>query len=292
MKNFLQANYNINVKKIMNKNGKTFFFYNNLKVFIEKYNGDLNKLDYLIRLTNELYYYKINVNTFIMNNVNQFYTKYKDYYIVLMKENEYLDEVSLIDLKKFEVIKNNLYNYNVYNEWQKEIDIIEKEIIEYNKEFNKIQGSIDYYIGRGETAIELISEFDNIIDDNNNSVGHLLDFKLYGDNSINNPFTFIKVNKMYDIANYIKYKFYKNEFDFEFLNTIIENCNKMESIYLFSCLMYPGEFFDLVKKVLLKEENEEKIDFYIKRIKNYNNLLIYCQKSVNQKNHIKIINWL
>jgi len=292
MKNFIFINYNINVDKIYYKNKNYFFYINNEKIIIIKYKGEESYIKELFELTNNLYYKNILVNTFILNNDNNYFTKKDDFYIVLLKVNEYENDISLNKLLLFNNISSNLKAFDLLKEWENEIDILENELIEYNKEYNDILNSVDYFIGMGENAIELMYNYENLISNNNNSIGHKLTYKLFDENSLNNPFLFIKANRMYDISNYIKYKFVLNDIDYNELDRIFTNLTEYEESYLFSCLMYPSVYFDIVKRVLLKEENEDKIKYFVNNIKKYTQLLSYCQNLVKNNDNIRLITWL
>ena len=292
MKNFIFNNYDINIKDIYKYNGNYYFFVNDEKVYIVKYKGKEEYLKKLFDLTNDLYYKNILVNTFILNNRNQFYTMKADSYIILMKENNNYTNIELNDLFKFININTSLDSYNIISEWSSEIDTLEQELIEYNKEYSIIQNSIDYFIGIAENAIELMNNYKDLIDINNNSIGHKVSYKLFERNTLYNPFLFIKTNRMYDISNYIKYKFVNNNIDYNEISDIFRMCNEYEESFLFACLMFPSNYFDLVKKVLIKEESEDKIMFYINRIDKYKDLLVYCKSLVKNNINIKLINWI
>ena len=291
MKNYIYKYYNINVDKIYKDENNYYFYINDEKIYIVIYKDDETKINTLFKICNDLYYKNIFVNTFILNNANQCYTRYNDCFISLLKVNSEETIFTFSDISKFFNIVVPLDNYDIITEWSNEIDIIEKELLEYNKEFLIIQNSVDYYIGLGENAIQLLSNIKYYVKENNNSIGHKLTFRLFERNTLNNPFMFIKTNKMYDISNYIKNCFFKKEIDYEEIDNILKKLNKYEEIFLFSCLMYPSSYFDLVKKILLREESEEKIQKYIKTQKYYYELLLYCKNHINNK-MINKINWL
>lgn len=292
MKHLIYNNYNIVVDTIYKKNNQYFFYIQNNKIYIIKYYGNEKELHELFNLTNYLYQKKIFVNTFILNNNNEFYVKKDNYYVVLLKSNEVESKINLYDISKFFNIDTKLESINIINEWSDEIDKLEKELIEYNNEYPIIQNSIDFFIGMGENAIELLSNYEKEIYKNNDSIGHRLNYKLFEDNTINNPFLFVKVNKMYDVSNYIKYNFINNCLDYQELDYILKKCNEYEKIYLYSCLLYPSVYFNIVKEILLKEEKEDKIINIINNIDNYLSLLIYCKSQIKDNSNIKVIDWL
>ena len=292
MKNFIFKHYNIIVDKIYSKNNRHYFFIKDDKIYIIKYKNNEKRLYNLYILTNYLYHRGIFVNTFIINSDNNYYTKYEDCYIILLKANNNEVDVELFDIQKFFNINSYLEDYNIIKEWENEIDIIERELIEYNNEYPFIQNSIDFFIGLGENAISLLNNYEHLIKSNNDSIGHKLSFKMFEDNSLYDPLLFIKTNKMYDVSNFIKYKFFINDLNYDEINVIMKSLTEYEELFLFSSLMYPCFYFDLVKKVLLKEESEEKIKRYINSIDKYVYLLLFCKNNMKNIGEIKSINWI
>ena len=274
MKNFIFLNYNIKVDKIYYKNNIKYFFVENEKIYIIENDYKEKYLEDLFKLTNDLFYQKINVNTFIINNNGKCYTKRNENKIVLLKENN-IDSIDLNYLKKFQNKNNSLKNYDILHEWMNEVDILENEIVEYNNEFPLIRKSIDFFIGLAENAIELIDEYKIFINNNNDSIGHKINYELFKNNNINNPFLFIKTNSMYDISNYLKYSLLTNNVNFYEIDTIIDNNNEYQNMFLFSCLLYPNIYFDMVKNILFGNISEDIINNVINKIDKYINLLIY-----------------
>ena len=231
------------------------------------FNKKDKEIDYLATLSNELFLNGIKVNTFIINNEKKYFTKKDNINIVLLRVNEYENDFNINDIIRFQNINSDLENVNIIDKWSKTIDDLENELVDYNEEYQLIQNSIDYFIGMGENAISLLNNHkDKIVND---SIGHMINYKVFNKCILNNPFNFIKINKMYDIANYIKYKLLTNRVDYDEIDIIINNNSDIENIYLFSCMMFPNIYFDLVKMILLGHEKEEKIEFFIKRINNY-----------------------
>ena len=156
-----------------------------MKIYIIKYKDDVKQLDNLLQLTNYLYSLNIYVNTFIKNKFGNIYSKNNDYNIIILREIEVNITTSLLDIEKFFNKRALLKSYNFIEEWTKEIDTIEKELIEYNQEYTIIQNSIDYFIGMAENSVELMNNYAVHIEENNDSIGHKLNYKLFENNSLN-----------------------------------------------------------------------------------------------------------
>ena len=288
MKNFIFLHYNIYIDKIyLNKRNK-YFYYNNKKIYIIEYSGEVNYLKELFYLCVTISKKGFCIDQFIFNNDGLFYTKKDSFYVILLEDNS-KPELSIDTFNYFFNIHSNLKQINIVEEWEKEVDAIEKEIIEYNDEFKNVKKSVDYFIGLAENAIQLMMKIKVISYD---SIGHIIDYNLFNERVISNPFLFIKTNKMYDISNYIKFRFYTNTLNLEELEEVIKKNSVDDNIYLYSSLMYPNLYFDLIKKIILLEEPEEKISIFISNIERYDRLLLYLQKKMNNVNEIKQINWL
>lgn len=292
MKNFILLNYNILPKKIYIKNNQKYFFFSNEKIYIVESDKKEKDLLYLFRLSNDIYNNGMKINTFIINRDGKYITKKDGFYIILMKENEYESDISIYELSKYHDINNNLEQFDILKDWMNEIDTIEKELIEYNKEYQLIQNSVDYFIGCAENAIQLLGKYGNLIINNSNNLCHKVDYKLYTNYQLNNPFTFIKTNKMYDIANYIKYCFLINSINYEEITEIIINNSEFDNVFLFSNLLYPNTYFSLVKHILLNKEEEDKIKTFIRLEKKYFKLLINIKSLIKNVKELELINWI
>lgn len=285
MKNFIFINYDLIVDKIYYKDNYRYFFIGDNKIYIIECEYDEEYINNLFELSNYLYFQKVNVNTFLINNNKKCFSVKDKIKIILIKQNDLIN-IDLNYIKLFQNRKCFLKDYNIINEWTNEIDTIEKEIIEYNDEFLIIKKSLDYFIGLAENALELINEVKNDIISNNDSIGHL---DIY---DINNPFVFIKTNKMYDISNYIKYKFYKNEVNYDEIEFIINGNNIYENIFLFSCLLYPSDYFKYLKRILLNDLDEKILMKFVNNIEKYNILLQFCQNKMKNVKIVKLVNWI
>ena len=148
-----------------------------------------------------------------------------------------------------------------------------------------VQKTANYYIGLAENAISLLGE----INANNNSIGHKITPYNFNKKELNNPFNFIKINKMYNVSIYIKNKVLSNRFDYNELDQIINGIeNDIDEAALFSYMLYPDYYIDLVKE----EINENKIKKLIKLIPIYEKILIYMKENLNKNNKIKLFVWL
>lgn len=282
MKEFLYINYNLIVDKIYQDNT---FFIGDEKIKIINYKDDINKLENLIKISNELYNNKILVDTFIINKEGTFYTQRNKENIILLKVNDRDDYIDLKYILKF-VTNNNLESFNIVEHYKKQIDDFEEKITKYNKEYKIIQKSSNYYIGMAENAISLISEYKNI---NENIISHNINIYNYTKENLNNPLNFIKTNKMFLISNYIKHKFITNKFDYNELEYILNHIQtEEEEALFFGYMLYPNYYFDQIEDNI----NEKEIIKIIRLIPNYTKILIYIREKLKKCKKIKLFVWL
>ncbi len=286
MKDFIYINYGFKVNKIYNN----YFFVGDEKIYIYKTFESEEKLEKLFMLTNEMYNHQLYVNTFIFNKDNKFYTKKEKEYIILLKANDRSYDVSLNYLNKYRNFVINIEEFDIINYWKNIIDNIENELVEYNKEHLFIQNSINYFIGMSENAITLMSEYKY---KSSTNISHNINFYNYNIDSFNNPFNFIRLNRLYDISLYIKYNFYNNTIDYDELYNILHSISdEYDQAFLFSCLLFRNYYFDVVNKIIDGNELDEKLKLFIDKIESYEQLLSYCKQNLKKCKLLPLIGWI
>ncbi len=293
IKNEIEQNYNIKIKKIYSNKKDKYFFINDKKVYIKNIDSEQEKIiNELVNFTNELYMKKKNTETFLINVHGKYVMEYKNKKIALLISNNAENiELNFNDIQSQlnEKLNMGLTKYNIYKEWVKSIDDFEMKIIEYNKEFPKIMKYANYYIGLAENAIQLLEETE-YNEEKNNYFGHLISENEYSYKNYTNPFSYIKTTRLYDVANYFKYKFYVDNIDYEELERvkkIIENEND-KKIFL-SLIIYPSEVIEKMKKIMSLELEENKLYAYLKKIKRLEEFIVYIQNNILE---VKYIKWL
>lgn len=277
MKEFILLNYNLKVERIY----KNIFFIEDYKIKIIRLKN-ISNIGLLAKLTNEMYSKKIMVNTFILNINNEFYTKRNKDYIVLLRINENDEYFGIEEILKYSENCNQLDKYNIVEEYKRIIDDFENKISKYSEEVYK---TANYYIGMGENAISILNEHN----DESNNLGHKINIYKLSKKELNNPFNFVKINKYYNISNYLKYKFINNKFDYQELDNVLESIDTEEDgILFFAYMLFPNYYFDIfdeeidMRKVKIIEKNS---DVYMKILK-------YTIKKVKKNKKIKIFVWI
>lgn len=295
MKNFIYNNYGIVIEKLY-KSKEYYFFYNNRRyTIIELNNEEKIILDKIIK-TKHLYT-KMNACKFITNKHDKYITTYNDKkYVLVCYEKIWSEKITIDDILKFEFeIKKNLQikeldKKNILNEFKSRVDFLENKIIEYKNEYKNIMESINYYIGCAENAIGIIKKIENIVE--NNSVGiecEIADYKL---DKYTNPINYFFTNKAYNYAKYIKHNFFYEMVDYDELNIIINDLIFEEKIYLFSLLMYPDYYFEIVEKILKNQIKEETIIRIIEKVNDYEQFLCEFEKKHLKSEYQNYINWI
>lgn len=290
MKNFLNYNYNLFPSKIYYDNNERYFFVDDYKVYICEYDG--NDIQKIVNISNTLFSEGFKINTILSNKHGKYISKFKNKNIILVRVNSIESDIlEYSDILKFErkIDKLNLKEVNLINEWMNEIDLLEKELLEYNSEYSVIKESFDYCIGCAENAVQLykMSETKQTV-----SLGHfncsILNMKNYL-----NPLLLCNIDFNYEISNYIKNKFINNAVDYEELYMIINNNKTPER--LFACLLYPSHYFYIVKKMLLGQENtnaQKHVMKYMENTKRYKDFLIFIKKQLKKNREIQLLDWI
>lgn len=293
IKNQIETNYNIKINKIYVDGTKKYFFINDKKIYIKVIkNKDETNISELVKLTNELYVKNKHTQTFLMNDKGKYTIDYKNEKLALLMVNEAENiELNYNDILAGTInVTNELLKvYNIYEEWTKKVDSFEKMIMEYNKEFPLIMKYANYYIGLAENAIQLLANT-NYSNEDMNYLGHIIEENNYSYINYSNPFNYIKTSKLYDQANYFKYKIYDNKIDYEELEQIKNNLKleKDKKIFL-SLIIFPSEIIEKMISILLNEEKENDLEKYIKKIKDIEKIIKYIQENII---NLECLKWL
>lgn len=293
IKNQIETNYNIKINKIYVDGTKKYFFINDKKIYIKVIkNKDETNISELVKLTNELYVKNKHTQTFLMNDKGKYTIDYKNEKLALLMVNEAENiELNYNDILAGTInVTNELLKvYNIYEEWTKKVDSFEKMIMEYNKEYPLIMKYANYYIGLAENAIQLLANT-NYSNEDMNYLGHIIEENNYSYINYSNPFNYIKTSKLYDHANYFKYKIYDNKIDYEELEQIKNNLKleKDKKIFL-SLIIFPSEIIEKMINILLNEEKENDLEKYIKKIKDIEKIIKYIQENII---NLECLKWL
>ena len=250
MKEFIKNYYNIEIKKIHNN----YFYYDNEKIKIIKYNKKENINKY-INIINDK-----RISEFVLNKNNEIITKYKEENIILLKINDLQKEIDLEYLNIFNIDNEKLDIRDLIKEWENLIDDSEIKIKDIEK---------DYYIGLSEIAISMMKKEKSDI---KKVIGHDIKFNEITREEYNNPLNFVRVDIIYNISNYVKYKFFNEQINMIELEHIIKKLKKEQKLEsFFAYMLYANYYFET--------ENREKI---IKKHKEYEEILLFIKENIKK----------
>ena len=240
MNELIKNNYGINIKRIY----KDFFYYMNEKIKIIK----LKKIP--LNINNKISILKDKrISQIVLTKNKEYYTKYKNEYIILLKINDLENNIDLQYMNIFN-LENDLEEKNIIEEYIKQIDELESKIKEIHK---------DYYIGLAEISISILNDNLGLKE---SVIGHNISFDKISKEELNNPLNFVKIDKMYNMANYIKYKFFNDELNIDELNNIIKSIKEGEEFNRFLAhMLYPNYYFESneKEKIVKKHKKYEKM---------------------------------
>lgn len=309
MKNAINYYYDLFPNDIHQKKSSYNFNYNSHDYTLLLYKEDISTLkaiyDFHIFLLNN----NVFIHQIILNKMGQILTNINNESYILLKVNSGLPNktINLNDVWNFSNSSINLYtqkrkyNYfevlkreNLFTLWSNKNDHLEYQISQLEKKYPLIKESFNYYIGLGETAIQLISKvptnaFQTVIAHKRiNSKSTLFD--LY------NPLNLIIDSRARDVSEYFKSKFFYQDktvveqqiFSF-FINSYF---TATEFIIFFARMMYPTYYFDIYEKIISGIMPEKEIKKITSQARDYEKLLRNIYKYYKSFLQIEIIEWL
>ncbi len=294
MNNFLAYFYNINVDKIKFKKDYYYFMYNGYlyRLYILDKNTNIN---FLISLNQQLLNITL-ISEIIMNKDNSYLSFYNNYNYLLLKI--FVNTKKKITLNEICYFDNLLYSKNVAINWgmlwSKKIDYLENLIKENGKKYPLIVDSFNYFVGMAENAI---SYFNKIIIPKN-YICYLSHKYISFDNSSEsfyNPLNIIYDYRSRDIAEYIKFSFFDNNYDIfnELKNSLSKNNLSLVDIKLIIArILYPSFYFNLYESIIIYNENEKILINIISKLNVYEKYLSNIINFFKKYYDIEEINWL
>ena len=291
MENIIEYFYNIKIDNIKKRDNYYILkSKNNTLLLQEIYTSD--NINNIYNLCNN-----INIDSIISNKDNSLFTNINNklYSLILIKR------VSILTLSNISNLSNT--NINIIPElernnwetlWANRIDFLEEYISQNINKYPLIRESSDYFIGLAENAISYLvnTKRENIKD-------NYLDKKVIShitlSNSLYNPFNIIFDHKARDIAEYIKYSFFINntniyrELDVYFK---YNNYSKYGLQVLYSRILYPNFYFNLVDKIITNNLEENKLNKIIDKVEEYENYLYNIYLYLTKYYDIPIPIWL
>ena len=297
MKETINFYYKVYPDKIYEINNGCYFIFNTYKYYFVEYTGPVQNIDFLVKITNDLYNRNILVDTFIKNkDGNYFVILNKTTYVLLRVNSVENDIYNLNDIVYFNNLLISNSNISINGDWatlwKNKVDIFEEEVSELNNDYPLVLESFDYYVGLAENAISYFIDALELNEKPKITLCHKRLLKIVYSGFINNPLTFAFDYEVRDVAEYIKVKFFEDSLNFDEISNVINQYNKVSLMMLFSRLLYPSYYFDTVKQIFINEIEEKELLKYINRLNEYQDLLIDIYNLINKKVNIPVIEWL
>ena len=293
MKNVINYYYNLYPENIYQKEEEYYFFINNIRYTFIEYKEDIKEIDKIYNTHLSLLMNSMYVHPIILNKDNHPITIINKVPYILMQTMYYEEKININNLISFSNIETNTNKETTWEElWKNKNDYIEYQITLLKNNYKILKNSINYYLGLGENAIELLNitspknikmYYSHKRIDKNSTV-----FDLY------NPLNIIIDTKVRDVAEFLKHNFFSGiniEKDLEyFLKT--SNLSIEEHILFLARMLYPTYYFDLFEKIIKKEKAEKEILDIIKKVDEYESIIKKLYNYYKTFINIPIIEWL
>lgn len=242
---------------------------------------------------NKLIKDKNEYNQIILNNFNKLISTIGNKKYILIKEIKQKDIECMIRNKHIVIGKNILDHSNWELLWSKKIDNIEYQLRHVENKYKILAKSINYYIGMAENAIEYIK---NIEKNNFIYVNKYISHIRIKSKNTNNPQNIIVDYISRDIAEYLKFLFFSNQYCTEKTEQTLKmnNLTIIELELIFGRMLFPTFYFDKYDKILNEKIEEKEIETIINQSDEYEEYLKDIYYIINTKMQKKIpsITWI
>ena len=306
MKNLINYYYNIELEEEPVKTKDFYSFVKeNKKYYFVPFNRKYEDILDLNTIINTFKLKKIDLHQILMNRDGLFLTKFgENNYILMEVSDSELDEYNLKDIIKFCRINKlnsqtlSCYQNNWANLWSEKIDYMEYQIHELGKSKPIILDSFSYFVGMAENAISYVNIVSrNTPSDLSNEV-NIVHRRIFVPNyKLNyfNPLSLLIDLEVRDVAEFLKSLFFYNS-EMALDNLKYYLTTKVFSYYslgmLYARLLFPTYYFDIYEKVILNEEDEEKLLTVINKTEEYKTFLTQAYYEITKYTKIPKIEWL
>ena len=274
MKNVINYYYNILFDDIHQTNQDFYFDINDSRYFFILFEGDISSLQNTYKLQEELLQRNLYVHQILLNKDGQIVTFVNGNPYILLKALYYSEKINFKYVISFsQIIMNPKESYDWKILWSEKNDHLEYQINQTKNRYPLINESFNYFIGLGETSIELLNEIkkQNIPQtiahrriNSNNTI-----FELY------NPLNLIIDTRTRDVAEYFKSKFFNTGNIDKDLEDILKEARLATAEYylFFARMLYPTYYFDLYEEIISGKKDEKEIKKITDKINDYEKIL-------------------
>lgn len=299
MKNVLNYYYNLYPTSIHQINDSYKCYVDSQEYLLIPYNNDLKVVNKIYELNNYLLKINIPCHQIIQNTNGQILTLINNINYILLKTFVKNRSINVDDILFFSSIYvdgkyfSNLIRDDWYQMWTKKIDYFEYQVSQFGIRYPVIRESINYYIGMAENSISL---FSNVGGNKRQElvIGHRRIKSSEGIVDLYNPLNFIIDNRVRDLSEYIKEKFFFSKYTIDYARNDIFKFNLSGSEYnlLFARLLFPSYYFDCYERVLNESKNENELLKIISKNDQYIMFLKELYLLLKQFTNIPDIEWI
>ncbi len=315
MKNALNYYYNLIIDDI-HQTGKTFYFDDgHFRYYLVLYEGDVHLLHDIYNLHAELLNRGIYVHQIILNKDGQIVTLINGELYILMKVFYYQETITFDKVLAFAGINLTLLGLDTVKGrswkerreavdinqisrvdwgalWSAKNDHLEYQISQLGQKHPLIRESFSYYIGLGETSIQIVNSLS--LDNVTKVVAHRrIDkddtvFELY------NPLNLVIDVPVRDMAEYFKNSFFNGMDISQELNyyLLYGQLSHEEYLLFLARMLYPTYYFDLYEDIISGKESDEALKKITDRVDEFEQIIKNIYKYYKSFLNIAPIEWL
>ncbi len=293
MKNAINYYYSLYPDDIYQTEKGYYFILNQTRYFFTKYLGDTKEIQKIYDMHMHLLSQNFYVHPIILNNQNQILTYISNEPYILMITIYYENKININDIIAFSnSIAYTTKPNNWGNLWSQKNDYLEYQISMLGTDHPLIRESFSYYIGLGETAIQLV----NSLEKTNDSLVYA--HRRLGINDrqydLYNPLNLTIDFKVRDMAEYLKSRFFSGE-DINDELTYYLNHTKLsthEYLLFLARMIYPTYYFDLYEEIITNRKKDEEIKKIIIKTDDFENVIKTIYHYYKTFLPVPIIDWL
>ena len=285
MKNVINYFYNLVPDSIHQGIRQYYFDINGFRYYLVKYDGNFDNLKKTYDMHINLLNAGIYVHQIILNKDRQITTIIDGLPYILLKAKYYNQTVSLGDIINYNSIMMNKENtYKTWkNLWEEKNDYLEYQLSKLGITHPVLRDSFNYYIGLGETAIQIC---DIAMGEN---FKYYLSHKRIRNNSTQfdfyNPLNLITDLRIRDACEYFKSAFFETKEDasssivkIDIENKILHylasnNLTRGEFIMFLARMLYPTYYFDQFEIIINGFTTDKQIEKVISLANDFEDIL-------------------
>lgn len=293
IKSLIEYYYNIKINNLYKKRRQYRFYYLNNEYFflpLIRYETEIMEVHHLIK-GNSIY------DQFVINIENNIITQVKNQpYILIKKTATKMAVEDVIKKPSYIFTSKHLYkNINRSNWvflWSEKIDYIEYQLMHLDKEYPLLRNSVNYFIGMAENAISYVYNTYYSLQPKSDHL--VISHKRITNQEFNNPLNLILDYRSRDIAEYLKYIFFNNDYDYLKIKSLLDYLNLDQFSYqlIYGRLLFPTYYFDKYDEIIGNNLAESEILPILKRTEEYEDYVTNIYMIINQIFSIERIDWL